>query len=87
MITTGILTLFYAFVNWAFSPIISLPDASLPAGFDNAMAQATTYLSMANAIVPISTLITILTLLVSIEVGIFIYKVIMWVVKKIPTIS
>lgn len=87
MIIDAIVLIFYSLLYILTLPIASLADASLPAEIDNAISQATNYLSMANAILPVSTLITILGLILLIEAGIMTYKIIMWVIRKIPTIS
>jgi hypothetical protein len=64
-----------------------LPNASMPAMVNNAVYTISAYLSAVHGILPltISTLITVLGLMVSFELGLFVYKQIMWVIHRIPT--
>lgn len=87
MITTAIFYILYATFSLLLYPIKILPDASLPAGLIDALNTASTYLAGVNVILPLGTLFTIFSLFLTIELSIFVYKLIMWAIKKIPTIN
>lgn len=87
MITTAILYILYATFSLLLYPIKILPDASLPAGLTDALNTGSTYLAGVNLILPLDTLFTVFALFLGIELTIFIYKLIMWGIKKIPTIN
>jgi hypothetical protein len=87
MIITGIFNMFYFFILAVSSPIRLLPKATLSSETAISIATAGTYLKSLDFVFPVSNFLTILVLFMSIEAGILIYKLIMWVIKKIPTIS
>ena len=87
MVITTILTILYYALYALLTPLRILPDAVLPDGISNAMGEAGHYLASVNVIVPVDTLLIILGAFITIEAGIFLYKTIMWLVKKIPTIN
>jgi hypothetical protein len=87
MITSAFLSLVYAFLNWALLPLTSLPDVVLPSNLSIAISTANNYLSSLDSFIPVGAVITILSTIVAIEVLILTYKLIMWVIKKIPTIN
>lgn len=87
MITSALLYIAYGFVYIVTSPLRLLPDASLPAEVASTIATINGYLSSFTPFLPMGTLITILLSVISIEVFIFSYKVIMWVIRRFPTQS
>lgn len=87
MITNAILNLLYIAISAFLIPIKQLPDATLPANISSAIQTAQGYFSSFNFIFPVSTFIAIIGIVLTIEAGVMIYKVIMWIIKKIPTIS
>ena len=87
MITTGILYLIYSFIFITTAPIRLLPDAVLSTSLTQSIATAGTYLKSLDFVFPVSSFIGILVLLIVIEAGILGYKLIMWVLRKIPGIS
>jgi len=87
MILTAILTILYGTITAILSPLRLLPDASLPEGVANSIAEANTHLAAVDSFVPVNTIITILGVFIGIEAGIFLYKTVMWIIKKIPTIN
>lgn len=87
MITSAIFYILYGSFSLLLYPIKILPDASLPAGLTNSISTASDYLAGINMLLPINTLLTIFGLFLAIELSIFIYKLIMWAIKKIPTIN
>ncbi|KKM24488.1 hypothetical protein LCGC14_1604600 [marine sediment metagenome] len=87
MITTSILFILFAALSVLFLPIKLLPNASLPEGLSDAINTAGQYLAGINTILPLTTLFTIFGFFLVIELSIFVYKLIMWAIKKIPTIN
>ena len=87
MISSWILWLLYKFIYLITLPLALLPDVSLPADITNAIAQASSVLAIIDVAVPVSTIVTIIILMVSIEAGFFLYKTIRWLYSKIPGIN
>lgn len=87
MITTTLLYMAYGFIRMVLLPFNLLPDATLSSSATTALATAGTYLKAMDFILPVSTLLTVAGLIFGMEVIIVLYKLIMWVIRKIPTIS
>ena len=87
MITTAILEILYLFIYALTSPLRLFSDVSLPAGLTAAISNFNAYISGLDFIFPISTLLAIFILLLTIEGFIFSYKIVMWLIKKIPTVN
>lgn len=87
MITSGILYMIYGVVWLIVSPILLLPDVSISSGFSTALTTAISYISVFDSILPITTLFIIIGLIMGIEIAIAVYKIIMWVIRRIPTQS
>jgi len=89
MISTAILTLLYWILYVITLPIQAFPTATLPAYFSTTITTLNGYLASVWLILPQSTtaLIAALGVMLTIEIGIFGYKLVMWVVKRIPTQS
>lgn len=64
-----------------------LPDVSINSAFGEAVLQASGFLNGINILLPIDTLFDILNAVLAIEIAIFSYKIVMWVIKKIPSIN
>jgi len=77
----------YGVVYAIISPLLLLPDASLPDGIVSAVSEASSHLAAVEVVVPVNTILAILAAFVAIEAAIFTYKGIMWLIKKIPTIN
>lgn len=87
MITTGLLNIIYAFI-YALTAIFRLaPIVSLPMEITSAVSTARDYMEGLDTFLPITTLITILSLFLAYEIAYFTMKLINWVIRKIPTIS
>lgn len=87
MITNIFLNLFY-WLLWAItSPLRLLADVSLSSNFSSAITTANTYISAVDYILPTTTLFTIIGLFLSVETFIILFKIINWVIRKIPTIN
>jgi hypothetical protein len=87
MIIDGILNLVYGFISLVITPITSLADVTMSSSFSSSINTANGYLSSFNNFIPMDTLGQILVIFVAIELAIIIYKLIMWVVRRIPTQS
>lgn len=87
MITAAILWLIWGFVTVAISPFMLLPDVSLSSGFGAAISTAGQYLSPFNTIIPVDTMIYMVGIFIAYETGYGIYKITMWVIRRIPTQS
>ena len=87
MIVSGILTIFYLAVYAVALPLLAFPDASFPANITNSIASASSALNALNVVIPVDTLIAIITLFITTEAAIFTYKMIRWVYQKIPGIN
>lgn len=88
MIIDAFLFIIFAFV-FALTAIFRLaPDVTLPAAATDAIATASGYISAVNAFFPVDTLVFVfLGIFLVYEGAYFGYKLVMWVIRKIPTIS
>jgi hypothetical protein len=87
MISYFLLVIVISLVDLLLAPIRLLPDATLNPNITTALTQVGGYLSVMDAIFPVSTLLQVLGAVLVVEAAIFTYKVIYWIIKKIPTIS
>jgi len=87
MIITAILTILYFALRALISPLLLLPNASLPPEIGEAISSVGGKLAAIDMIIPVDTILAILGSFIAIEAAIFVYKTIMWVIKKIPTIN
>jgi hypothetical protein len=88
MITDLLLNFLFSVVDTILSALFSaISDTSLPASIASSISTAGGYLSAFDFVVPTDTILTILALVLSVEGSILFYKAIMWLIKKIPTIS
>ena len=89
MIISGILYLIYGAIFVLLTPFRLLPDATLPAGITSAITTINGYFALMNSILPFTTtaLMAGISLVVAVEVSVLTYKLIMWVIHKIPGIT
>jgi hypothetical protein len=87
MITTALLDLLYFLLHILLSPILGFSDVVLNSSFTSSLATASGYYNSINAILPVDTMLEILGISLAFEGAYLIYKLIMWVIKKIPTID
>jgi hypothetical protein len=87
MIGSLVLYIIYLFVWGVTSPLRLLSDVSLSTDLTASVSQIGGYLTSLTQFLPVSTIISIMGLIVVVEGGIFLYKGIMWVVRRIPTQS
>lgn len=87
MITSFLFTVFSVIISGLLAPLLLLPDVVLPPSLANALAAMVAFTAQINPLFPLSQLFIALGIVVGIEIAIFSYKVIMWLIKKIPTIN
>lgn len=87
MILTLLLNLIFAIISFILTPLSLLADVTLPANFSTAITNASGYYNSLNGILPLDTMLQILGLSLAIEGAYLTYKLIMWVIQKIPTIN
>lgn len=86
MIIDGILFLIYGVVFVVTAPFRLFSDVSQPAFFNSTITTANGYLSTGYTWLPymVNTLLLTWGLFVALEIVIFSYKGVMWLIKKIP---
>lgn len=89
MITAAILLILYGLVSIITSPIRLLPDVSLPAGIISSISSSNNYIAAIYQILPytIGALLIVLGIVITIEGFIILFKIMNWLIRKIPTIS
>jgi hypothetical protein len=87
MITYFITIILISLIDLLLAPIRLLPDATLNPNIGSAFSVVGGYFAVMNSIFPIATLLAVLAAVLIVEGGIFLYKIIYWLIKKIPTIS
>ena len=87
MILTAILNVVYGFINFILSPLRLLGNVTLDGAFSSAIATASGYYHSLNVVLPVDTMIQILGVSILIEGTYLTFKVIMWIIKKIPMLN
>jgi hypothetical protein len=84
---TYFLILILSYIIGAFLlPLQALPDVNLSNDLTNALNQAGQYLGFLNFILP-SSFYTVFAFVLGFEIAIVLFKVINWLIRKIPTIN
>lgn len=87
MIITVILTVIFA-ILWPIVQLISLlPDVSPISSIATAITIASNYLSGLDSFVPITLILAIFSVFLLYEGAYFSFKIIYWIIKRIPTQS
>jgi len=86
IITTFLNFIFQAILILLF-PILSAPNASISSQILDSIYTVNQWYKNLNQFIPIDTLLTIFSILLTIELLIATYKVIMWTLKRFPTQS
>jgi hypothetical protein len=84
MLTNFFLYTLYLVLKLVLSPLLLLSDVTLSAGFTDALTTAKGYISTIDAIFPLTTMFAIIGLFVLIETFVLSFKLITWIIKKIP---
>ena len=87
MITNAIIFTIFLVVNGITAPLRLFDNVTLEGDFLASVTTASTYISAFDTIIPVTTLLTIFGLFLAFESIYFAYKLIMWLIKKIPTIN
>lgn len=87
MIANAILYILYGFIYLITAPVRLFSDVSLPAAINDTISNIGANLALLNQVIPVSTIITILGIMLVIEGVIFIYKSIRWIYIKIPGVN
>jgi hypothetical protein len=87
MIITAILNLVYVFLGFILSPLSLLGDVSLNSNFASSLATASGYYHALNGILPMDTMLAILGVSLAFEGAYLIFKLIMWIIAKIPMLN
>ena len=87
MITSAFFYVIYGLVWLITLPIRNLADVAMSASFSNAVDTASGYIASFNEFIPIDTIAQILLLFLTIEGAVLTYKLIMWLIRRIPTQS
>jgi|FrelakmetLWP11LW_1041352.scaffolds.fasta_scaffold03255_8 hypothetical protein len=84
MITTALLYALYGLIYVITLPIRNLADVVMATDFSTAITTANGYIASLNTFIPVDTIIQILVVFVGIETAVLTYKLIMWVIRRIP---
>lgn len=84
MISGYLLFLLYWILMLITLPLRVLPDATLPAEFTGTIATGASYIMFMEDLVPMQNILQYLGLIVLFEVGILSWKLINWVLRRIP---
>lgn len=87
MILDFLLYIIYSIVWLITYPLRLLADITVESGFASAIDTATHYLANLNSFLPLGTILTIFSLILAIELIVAIYKIIMWIIRRIPSQS
>jgi hypothetical protein len=87
MIVSFLLYILYLFIWGITAPLRLLPNVTLPANITAAIGSANSYLSAIDFVFPTGAFVTIFGVIIGIEILLFLYKIIMWIIRKIPGIS
>lgn len=89
MIITGILNFLYGAILLILTPITSLPDASISPQILSALGLINGYFGVIYSIIPgtTSAIVTSVGIVVATEVGVMLFKVVYFIIRKIPGIS
>jgi len=84
-----IFTAFIAIAYYVLGAILSIfPSSSgFPSQVDSAIAYVAGYVGILDPLVPLSTLATILSLIITFELSVFAFKGIKWLISHIPFVG
>jgi len=87
MITNFFLILVYYALLVLTSPLMLLSDVSADSSVVTSISTAVSYIATWNQILPLAAVFSVVGSIIAIEVIIASYKVIMWVLRRVPTQS
>jgi len=83
ILISGLFAVLYALT----SPLRLLPNVSLPADLTSAISSASGLLSSVNSFLPVDTMLSVLAAIITVELLVVSYRVIVFVLTKIPGLS
>jgi len=84
MITSAFFLVIFTIANGLLS---QLPDVTTTSPFSAGVVEASGYLSGINGLVPVDSVLLILTFYAFFEFGYFTFKVVYWIIRRFPTQS
>lgn len=87
MILTFVLYVIYYAVWVLTSPFRLFSDVSVDTGIGGAISTATQYIATWNNILPLSTILACFSIIIGVELILASYKIVMWVIRRLPTQS
>jgi hypothetical protein len=87
MITTIFMTIVWGALVVITLPLQLLPNAALPAQIGASFSELGGYISPLSAILPVATIFAIFGVFLGIELGIVSFRIILWLIRRIPTQS
>lgn len=85
MITTGLINIAYYILSWLISLLPT--GGTLPSQVHTASTALGGYLGIVAPIVPTGTLLTVLSLLFSIQIAFFGWRTVKWIISYIPAVG
>lgn len=85
MITNAFLTISYSILHWLIN--ILPTSTGFPQEAHTAMESLGGYLGIWSPVLPISTLATVVSFVLAVEVGIFSFKSVKWIISHIPIVG
>lgn len=87
MITAILINAVYLIVYAITSPLRLFADVSLSSSITSAITTASGYISSFTPYFPVGTALTCLGIILTIEAAVIVYKILVWVITKIPGVS
>jgi len=87
MITNALLNLGYWIIEVLSFPIRIFDDVVLPADFADAIADAGVAFDLISTVFPVSSMLAITAIFITIETAILLWNGVNWLIRKIPTIN
>lgn len=81
--------LFFTIIYWFANSLVNLFPLStgFPTGAHEAMALLGGYIGIFSPILPMTTLITVITIVFSVEISVFGFRTLKWVISHLPFIG
>jgi hypothetical protein len=87
MISDILMAFVFYFLRLVASPLLLLGDATLDPNVQASLSNIMGYIELVDLVFPVATMFACLGVFLAFEVALFSYKGIMWLIRKIPTIS
>lgn len=86
------LTSFILYAVWGVVWVLTLPfrlvsDVTVDTGVGSAITTATQYIASWNMVLPLTAFFIVVGLALALEIGIAVYRIVMWVKRSLPTQS